>query len=134
MFTGPEFRQFRDLFQSSPAPTQKGTRMNSSYPKAYASVGSSSHARHGSRFPPTPKSVRFWKVLDGQELEVPKASAQDTGACLHEARGCSFTKSRFISVLGWVLFLGAILGLGVLVSGVSLQQFFSPASPVNAPE
>ena len=109
--------------------------MSSSYPSSYSPVGSSSgtghsqqaRARRRGQFPPKPKSVRFWKVLSGQELEAPKVTPQDSHAC-------TFAKPRFISVLGCVLFLGAILGLGVLLSLASLQEFFSPASPVNTPE
>lgn len=97
-------------------------------PSSSSSTGHAQQARsrRSSQFPPKPKSVRFWKVLGGQDLEAPKVTPQDSHAC-------ALNKPRFISVLGWVLVLGVILGLGALLSGTSLQEFFSPASPVNTP-
>jgi hypothetical protein len=60
------------------------------------------------QFPPLPKSVRIWNVApaqsitDEQDAKGPQASRTSRGW---------FIKSRFMSVLGWLGILAAILAI-----------------------
>jgi hypothetical protein len=73
-----------------------------------------------SQFPPPPKSVRIWNVAPAQGFtdEQDTKGAETSGA----SRGW-FNKSRFMSVLGWLAILAAILAICAWSAARYLGQF-----------
>jgi hypothetical protein len=72
------------------------------------------------QFPPLPKSVRIWKVAPEQGF----TDEQDAkGAKTPRTSGGWFNKSRFMSALGWLGILAAILAICAWSAARYLGQF-----------